>query len=83
MISCWEDSLDKIILDKKAKTSKSDKNISDEDGDDHDVVSGQRKNLKKKLERSIKNAMHIRELKKIQKLSLKIKKNMEKLESYL
>lgn len=85
LIKCWEDSIEKIISNKKSKNSKSNRKISDEEEDDQEEVSSQKhgKKLKKKLGKSIKTAMHVRELKKIQKFSDIIKKKISKLESSL
>ena len=88
LIKSSEEIFEKILLSKKTgrkKISDEDSSLSDNDNDENDEEEkkNQKNNLKHKLGKSIKKAIHIRELKKIQKLNERFKKSFKNLEHIL
>lgn len=86
LIKSFEQVFEKILLNKKTsrnKTSDEESPLSDENEHEEDEKKNQKNNLKHKLGKSIKNAIHIRELKKMQKLNERFKKSFKNLEHIL
>lgn len=86
MIKSSEEIFEKILLKKNGRKKNSDEESSLSDHNDEsseDEKKNQKNNLKYKLGKSIKKAIHRRELKKIQKLNERIKKSFKNLEHIL